>query len=587
MADPTYRIRGIAPPDLPADPAVRALFWGWVVELGLRRKDRELAQGLDRHGKKLKPIAAKTKAHRRSAMTPDGKGDPKAPPLMPARALSRTRSLLDGRAAKDAAVFFWRFDPFSGKGWGEILAIHRKEGRDVIGLSPKGIAAVRAAAWERWAKFKAGEPVPSSTPPPSARPPIPRVGKAPTAWATHGIGPSDEAPTFLEGQATGGMSWEEWRRYFRQANPAPVAIPGRPAAAYPRISAFTWGQQGPPGGSGGTKPPKPPAKPRPPAKPKPAGAVPPPPPPPPPKPAWEWGQPIDPTRPIAERIKASPAMARVEELAEVNRAYMAAADAASEADRAHMRLFGQITDALKGPLTDAEKADWDRRLRESLANLKVLRAARDEAKAVAAQETARILAVPKGSPRFRWSPDDSGLTTGSSRVAAVEADLFLGPILAAGPGQAGTKTKVRFHTIPRGKEQRAYCDDRAAAIHLKQTETIGTAVHEWGHQIERSVPGVRAATDEFLRHRVGDEPLRKLKEVMKGRYADDEFGREDDFGKAFGDQRWYVGKHYNGASEVISMGLQKLYEDPGGFARDDPEYAAFILGILDGSLRKP
>ena len=33
------------------------------------------------------------------------------------------------------------------------------------------------------------------------------------------------------------------------------------------------------------------------------------------------------------------------------------------------------------------------------------------------------------------------------------------------------------------------------------------------------------------------------------------------------------------------MGLQRLYEDPAGFAHSDPEYTKFLLGILDGALR--
>jgi hypothetical protein len=242
MSDPTFRIRNIAPPDLPSDAGMRRLFYGWVVELGLKRKDRELAQGLDRHGKELKPLAARTRKYRRSAMTPDGRGDPQAPPLTPARQLSRTRSLLAGRATENAAVFYWKFDPFSGRGWGEVLAYHRRKGRDVIGLSPEGIAAVRAAAWGRWARYKAGHPVPSSPPAPSSLPAFPaHVGKAPTAWATHGIG-ATTAPPFVPGQATGGMSWREWRAYFTRPNPSPVAIPGRPEGHYNRILAHAWGQ---------------------------------------------------------------------------------------------------------------------------------------------------------------------------------------------------------------------------------------------------------------------------------------------------------------------------------------------------------
>lgn len=62
--------------------------------------------------------------------------------------------------------------------------------------------------------------------------------------------------------------------------------------------------------------------------------------------------------------------------------------------------------------------------------------------------------------------------------------------------------------------------------------------------------------------------------------------REDKYGAAFGDAKWYVGKHYpSGDTEILSMGLEKLYDSPLDFAEKDPEFFKFLLGILDGSLR--
>jgi len=50
---------------------------------------------------------------------------------------------------------------------------------------------------------------------------------------------------------------------------------------------------------------------------------------------------------------------------------------------------------------------------------------------------------------------------------------------------------------------------------------------------------------------------------------------------------YYVGKDYKyKATEALSMGLQKVFEDPLRFAKLDPEYFKFVLGQLDGSLRK-
>jgi hypothetical protein len=258
VAATSYKIRGIEPPDLRNHGRdTRLMFWGWVVDLGLRAKDGELAKGLDRDGQPLRPISAKTRKYRRSAMTPDGKGDPSAPPLMPARVLSRTRSLLAGRALPTHAEFYWRFDAWTGDSWGRVLAIHARKGRDVIGLSDKGVARVRAQAWDRWERWKRGEAIEPKAKAGTA-PGIPKVGSYSTEHATFGIGAAGPGK-FAAGEWTGGLTWPEWQRYFRQPNPAKVPIPGRPVGPYNRLLAHVWGQAPP----GGPKPAKPKPKPKP------------------------------------------------------------------------------------------------------------------------------------------------------------------------------------------------------------------------------------------------------------------------------------------------------------------------------------
>jgi hypothetical protein len=158
MPRPSYafRVEGIEPARSPAwktaGESVRRAFWRAVVGYTLAAKDLSLARGEDRAGAELTPIAASTRKRRRSALGP---ADPDAPPLTPARAKSRTRALLAGRAFADHAEFFWRKDPITGKSWGVILGYHRKGGehlpvRDVIGLAPEDLAKVRKQARRWW-----------------------------------------------------------------------------------------------------------------------------------------------------------------------------------------------------------------------------------------------------------------------------------------------------------------------------------------------------------------------------------------------------------------------------------------------------
>ena len=53
------------------------------------------------------------------------------------------------------AEFYWRFDAFTGDSWGVVLAIQAEKG-DVRGLSPAGVAWVKAQVLRRWNQYKAG-----------------------------------------------------------------------------------------------------------------------------------------------------------------------------------------------------------------------------------------------------------------------------------------------------------------------------------------------------------------------------------------------------------------------------------------------
>lgn len=147
-----FRLRGLEPGDLYRyPPEQRKVFWGFVVDAGLKRKDAELAKGLDKDGHPLKPLKLRSIKYRKSEVGPTRKT---APPLEPALALSRVRSLLVGRPHTDSAEFWWGFDAISGKSFAFVLRAQREQGRDVFGLSPAGQAWVRAKAWDAWERWK-------------------------------------------------------------------------------------------------------------------------------------------------------------------------------------------------------------------------------------------------------------------------------------------------------------------------------------------------------------------------------------------------------------------------------------------------
>lgn len=117
-----------------------------------------------------------------------------------------------------------------------------------------------------------------------------------------------------------------------------------------------------------------------------------------------------------------------------------------------------------------------------------------------------------------------------------------------------------------------------------------TAIHEYAHGIEVKHPGVMELTNQFVEYRVGNEVPTLMKDVVPDlNYEDNEIGRKNSFDKATGSEKsgFYVGKVYpNGSTEVLTMGCELLFKDPIGFAKSDPEWYAFTVGILDGSLLK-
>jgi HK97 family phage portal protein len=178
------------------------------------------------------------------------------------------------------------------------------------------------------------------------------------------------------------------------------------------------------------------------------------------------------------------------------------------------------------------------------------------------------------------------------RESLREASKWIESVTDAGEGKGNVKFAVGrtpWLAPQRVAYQRDFLD-RRGKLTLPAGTNTAQAVHGLAHVLEHRVPGWNESAQAFLKHRVGDEPLTQIRTapgVTNTRaYRRSEYGRADNWGTAFGGEAHYVGKdHGKRASEVTAMGLEKLFTDPVGFARRDPEHAKFILGMLDGSLR--
>ncbi|CAB5206966.1 hypothetical protein UFOVP184_2 [uncultured Caudovirales phage] len=145
------------PPELErATPERRKEFWRSAARIAMEVKQRELSQGLDYAGRKLRPVKPR-KLKYQSGHRLDGD------PLMPHRAMSRTRRLLRTLTMGVKVTFYW------ARGWGKIVDYHRRGAaimrggkcvgrlpvRNVFGISQKGRDEISRRAAEAW---RAGKP---------------------------------------------------------------------------------------------------------------------------------------------------------------------------------------------------------------------------------------------------------------------------------------------------------------------------------------------------------------------------------------------------------------------------------------------
>jgi hypothetical protein len=144
-------------------------------------------------------------------------------------------------------------------------------------------------------------------------------------------------------------------------------------------------------------------------------------------------------------------------------------------------------------------------------------------------------------------------------------------------------TDERAYSVKKGTKIEGEENDRDGRINVgyqgNRSELRKDLWHEFGHQLEDTIPEYREAAIQWLKSRSNGkiEKLNKLGYQYE-EYGDDELAYIGNFFDA------YVGKFYpDGATEVISMGLES-FNNPRTMVnlyQRDPEHFFLILGILD------
>lgn len=150
--------------------------------------------------------------------------------------------------------------------------------------------------------------------------------------------------------------------------------------------------------------------------------------------------------------------------------------------------------------------------------------------------------------------------------------------------------------IVRNGTLRAFC--LAGNIKITDQHIPSTMAHEIAHAVEFNHPDILRKSAAFLYDRSNGEPAKPLIQLVPGiNYRPNEIAFEDKWAER--GSKPYAGKIYaNGyyptisrddfvnsvqASEILSMGIQRILEDPASFQQQDPDYFNFIKSQLRSS----
>lgn len=128
-----------------------------------------------------------------------------------------------------------------------------------------------------------------------------------------------------------------------------------------------------------------------------------------------------------------------------------------------------------------------------------------------------------------------------------------------------------------GAGGRAYTKQGVNAIWVSKEDDISTIIHELGHNLEFDNEFLAYSAKKQLTDRTAGEQAVKLLDLLGGSYREDELTKKDNFFHA------YVGKQYSdGSTEVTSMALQYLYQDPLTLYEKDKELFTWIVNAIRG-----
>ena len=241
----------------------------------------------------------------------------------------------------------------------------------------------------------------------------------------------------------------------------------------------------------------------------------------------------------------------------------AAVDAYKEAEARRESLQKEFIDAYAKGLPNSELDEIRSNKRKIIFELQRLESDRDKA-IEKFRESVSIPQSERGKVDITYSDPDlrfnANMVFGISIVERYTAKTILPKVIAK-------KTS----------DQRAYA--LLKYIFINETASgSSTVAHEITHITEMQNNGVLQASMDFLKKRAGKEKPRSLKRLTGGDYGRDEKAYKDKWEELGG--RVYTGKVYPDATEILTMGIERLDRNPAEIYQSDPEFFEFVIKTL-------
>ena len=142
---------------------------------------------------------------------------------------------------------------------------------------------------------------------------------------------------------------------------------------------------------------------------------------------------------------------------------------------------------------------------------------------------------------------------------------------------------------------------------MRKNAPPSVTVHEIAHYMEEKDPDLHKRAVDFLIKRSEGKPVERIRDKLNKNYDPEEIAVQDDW------KDLYTGKIYVGntrqqqrrfadkvagrtfsaseipelakdirATEILSMGAEKLYNDPIKFAQEEPDFFKFMINAAKG-----